>query len=159
MKSMSKIAGTVLALVLGAAFAAPAGAQTAGTDVALTRAYLQTARQEVIAAAMKLTEDEALGFWPAYRDYRVDMARLGDRLAKMITEYTASDAKLTDEQANRLLDEYLNIKAKEVSVKQKHVKVFRKLLPPVKVSRFFQLENKLDAIVNYDLAQAVPLAH
>ena len=106
---------------------------------------------------MKLTEDESLAFWPAYRDYRVDMARLGDRLVKVITEFTAVEASLTDEQATRLLDEYLDIKAKEVSVKKKHVAVFRKLLPAPKVTRFFQLEHKLDAVVNFELAATIPL--
>lgn len=155
---MTKIAGTALALVLLAGFAAPAAAQTP-TDIELTRANIQKARQKIIASAMNLTEDESLAFWPAYRDYRVDVARLGDRLVKVINEFVASDATLNDEQATRLLDEYLDIRSKEVSVKKKHVKIFRKLLPPAKVTRFFQLENKLDAVVNFELAQTIPLTH
>jgi len=153
---MMNIAGPALGLVLRAAIAAPASAQTA-TDIALTRAQIQTERQAIIADAMKLTEDESLVFWPAYRDYRVDMARLGDRLVKVITEFAAADANLTDEQATRLLDEYLDIKAKDISVKKKYVGVFRKLLPAPKVTRFFQLENKLDAVVNFELAATIPL--
>ena len=155
---MLKIAGTALGFVLLAGFAAPAFAQTA-TDIELTRAHIQTSRQAIIADAMKLTEDEALAFWPAYRDYRVDMARLGDRLVKVITEFVSAEASLSDEQATRLVDEYLDIKAKDISVKKKYVGVFRKLLPAPKVARFFQLENKLDAIVNYDPALTIPLAH
>jgi len=154
---MMKIAGTALGLVLLAGFAAAAHSQTA-TNVELTRAYIQTARQTIIADGMKLTDDESLGFWPAYRDYRLDMARLGDRLVKVITEFAASDAKLSGDQANRLLDEYLDIKTKEVSVKKKYVGIFRKVLPAPKVTRFFQLENKLDAIVNFELAKNIPLA-
>jgi hypothetical protein len=155
---MTKTVGIALALLVTAAAARPAAAQAA-TDVELTRAHIQKARQMIIADAMPLTEQEALAFWPAYRDYRLDMARVGDRLVKAITEFVGVGAKLSDEQANRLTDEYMDIKAKELSVKQKHIKIFRKLLPPVKVARFFQLENKLDAIVNYDLAQSIPLTH
>ena len=153
---MMKIAATALALGLAVGFAAPASAQ-AGTDIELTRANIQKARQTIIAGAMDLTDDESLVFWPAYRDYRLDMARLGDRLVKVITEFVSANAALSDEQAIRLLDEYLDIKAKEASLKKKHVKAFRKLLPPAKVTRFFQLENKLDAVVNFELAQAIPL--
>lgn len=153
---MTKIAGTALGLALVAGFSIAANAQTA-TDIELTRANIQTARQAIIAEGMKLTDDESLAFWPAYRDYRLEMARLGDRLVKVITEFAAADAALSDEQANRLLDEYLDIRAKDVSVKKKYVGVFRKLLPAPKVTRFFQLENKLDAVVNYDLAKAIPL--
>jgi len=146
-----------MSLVLLAGFATSAGAQAA-TDIELTRAHIQKSRQTIIAAAVDLTEDESLAFWPAYRDYRVDMARLGDRLVKVIMEFVAAEGTLNDEQTNRLLDEYLDLKAKEVSVRQKHVKILRKLLPPAKVTRFFQLENKLDAVVNFELAASIPLA-
>ena len=155
---MIKFAATALGLALVSGFAAPAHAQTA-TDIELTRAHIQKARQTIIADAMKLTEEESLAFWPVYRDYRVEMAHVGDRLVKVITEFVAAEAALNDEQANRLMSEYLDIKAKDVSVKKKYVGVFRKLLPAPKVARFFQLENKLDAIVNYDLALTIPLAH
>lgn len=154
---MMKLAATTLGLVLFAGFAAPSFAQTA-TDIEMARAQNQKARQSVVAAAMKLTEDESLAFWPAYRDYRLDMARLGDRLVKLITEFISADATLTDEQANRLLDELLDIKAKDAALKKKHAAAMRKLLPAPKVTRFFQLENKLDAINQYELAQGIPLA-
>jgi hypothetical protein len=154
---MMKIAATSLGLFLIAAVTAPGHTQTA-TDIELTRAHIQTARQTIIAEAMTLTEEESLGFWPAYRDYRLDMARLGDRLVKVISEFVSAGASLSDEQASRLLDEYLDIKSKEAAVKKKYVGVFRKLLPVPKVTRFFQLENKLDAVVNYELAKTVPLA-
>lgn len=137
--------------------AAPAAAQEA-TEIQLTRAEIQKARQAIVAEAMQLTEDEALAFWPAYRDYRVEMARLGDRLVKVITEFAAADAKLNDEQAKRLLAETLDIEADQVALRKKHVGVFGKILPAPKVTRFFQIENKLDAIVRYDLAKAIPLA-
>ena len=153
---MMKLAGTALGLMLLTGAAAPAFAAEA-TDIALTRAQIQTERQAILAKSMTFTEDESLAFWPAYRDYRMDMARLGDRLVKVITEFTAANAALSDEQATRLLDEYLDIKAKDVSVKKKHVAVFRKILPPAKVTRFFQLENKLDAVVNFELAATIPL--
>jgi hypothetical protein len=154
---MKKIAGSLLGLAVMAGSTLAASAQTA-SEIALTRAEIQTARQAIIAEGMKLTEEEALAFWPVYRDYRVEMARLGDRIVKVITEFAASDATLTDEQAKRLLDESLDIKADEVAVKKKYVGAFRKVLPAQKTTRFFQLENKLDAVVFYDLAKAIPLA-
>lgn len=150
---MKLIVGWCLGLIL----MTPALAQTA-TDIQLTRAEIQKARQEFVAAGMQLTEDEALAFWPVYRDYRVEMARLGDRLVKVITEFAASNATLNDEQATRLLDEYLDIRTRDLSVKKKYVGVFRKVLPAPKVTRFFQLENKLDAVVQYELGAEIPLA-
>jgi hypothetical protein len=83
---MKKIAVATLGLAFLAVSAAPARAQAA-TEIELTRAHIQKARQAIIADAMHLTEDESLAFWPAYRDYRVDMAHVGDRLVKVITEF------------------------------------------------------------------------
>ena len=154
---MKRTAGIVVTLVLSLLVAAPATAQSEA-DIQLTRAEIQKTRQAIVSRAMELTEEEGLAFWPAYRDYRLDMARLGDRLVRVMTEHTNAGAKLTDEQAARLLDEYLDIRAKDVTVRQKHVKRFRKFLPPAKVARFFQLENKLDSVVAYELAQMIPLA-
>lgn len=153
---MAKSAAMFLGFALLAGVAVPARAQTS-SDIELTRAEIQKTRQVIVKDTLALTEDEALVFWPAYRDYRVDMARLADRLVKVIHEYVGSGGALNDEQANRLLDEYLDIRSQEVSLKKKHVRAIRKLLPPAKVTRFFQVENKLDAVVNYDLAAAIPL--
>jgi polyhydroxyalkanoate synthesis regulator phasin len=153
MRSGAVLSGIILATV---ALSGRVFAQTA-TDIELTRANIQHARQAIIAEAMPLTEEESLAFWPAYRDYRLEIARVDDRLVKLITEFVNAGATLTDEQANRMTDEMLSIKAAKVAVRQKYVKKFRTLLPPVKVARFFQLENKLDAVVEYDLAQTIPL--
>jgi hypothetical protein len=152
---MSKIVGAGI-LVMACVLTAPGMAQTA-SDVELTRAQIQTDRQAIIAAAMELTEEEALAFWPAYRDYRVRVARIGDRLVKVLTELVEADAKLTAEQATRLLDEYLDLTADIVSIRKKHAPKFRKLLPATKVTRFFQLEHKLDAVIQFELAATIPL--
>ena len=122
------------------------------------RAELQKQRQDIVAGVLELTDDEALAFWPAYRDYRVEMARLGDRTVKLIDEFVASSDKLTDAQAGRMVDEHLAIQAERVAVRQRHVKVFRKILPATKLARFVQIENKLDATIDQELAMAIPLA-
>lgn len=150
---MKRLFGTIASIALALLLSTPAPA----SDIEMTRAEIQKTRQKMVAAGLGLTEEEALGFWPAYRDYRVEMARLGDRLVRTIEEFVASEATLTDEQANRLLDELLDIRAGEVSVRKKHVKQFRKILPPTKVARFFQIENKLDAVIHYELAARIPL--
>ena len=152
---MKQLHAVLLSLTFaGATWAAlPEAAETRAM-----RAELQKQRQDIVAGVLDLTEDEDLAFWPAYRDYRVEMARLGDRVVKLINEFSANSDKLSDEQADRLVDEHLAIQAERVAVRQKHVKVFRKILPPTKVARFMQIENKLDATIDHELAMAIPLA-
>jgi hypothetical protein len=141
-------------LLVGSTWAAlPSASETQAM-----RAELQKQRQNIVAGILDLTEDEALAFWPAYRDYRVEMSRLGDRVVKLIEEFSANADKLSDAQATRMVDEHLAIQAERVAVRQRHVKVFRKILPATKVARFLQIENKLDATIDHELAMAIPLA-
>lgn len=144
-------------LIAGAlACSLPVAAQTQ-SDIAMSRAELQAERQAIVTANLDLTDGEALAFWPLYRDYRVDMARVGDRLVKLITDYAAKRDTLTDAEAATMLDEMLSIQSDELSVKKKFQRVFGKVLSPKKVARFYQIENKIDALIRVQIADVVPL--
>ena len=64
---------------------------------------------------------------------------------------------LSDGQANDLLDEYLKWQQETIQTQYAYLKKFRQILTPKQVARLFQLENKMDAVVRYDLAAKVPL--
>ena len=128
------------------------------SDIALTRASIQLRRQAIITSVMDLSEKEAEAFWPLYRDYRVEMAKVGDRIAKGLIQYAEQYDALTDEQAVKLLNDWLDIEKAKTSVKSKFVSRFRKIIPARKVIRFFQADNKLDAVLSAHLAAVVPLA-
>jgi hypothetical protein len=143
---------------------APAGTPAAAKpavslgDVELTRAAIQVRRQALVTAAMDLEPKEEEKFWPLYREYRIAMAQVNDRLVKLVLEYLDDYDDLTDETAMRLLDEYLDVESARIGVKTKYVPRFAAVLPARKVARFFQIDNKLDAIINADLARVIPLA-
>ena len=127
-------------------------------DIELTRAVIQVRRQALVTAAMDLESKEADAFWPLYREYRMAMATVNDRFVTLLVVYLDSYENLTDEAATKMLDEYLSIERARNSVKTTYVPRFGKLLPPRKVARFFQVDNKLDAVINADLAYLIPLA-
>jgi hypothetical protein len=128
------------------------------SDVELTRAAIQVRRQAIVTAAMDLDAKESQAFWPMYREYREAMAAVNDRLVKLLVTYLSTYENLTDETAGKMLEEFLSIERARNSVKSKYVPRFGKLIPTRKVARFFQVDNKLDAFINADLAQLVPLA-
>ena len=128
------------------------------SEVALTRAAIQVRRQALVTAVMDLEGKEADAFWPLYREYRQEMAKVGDRFVKVLDTYLKSYENLTDDQAKKILDEYLSIERARHSVKSKYVGKFNKVIPPKKVARFFQIDNKMDAVINAELAQTIPLA-
>ncbi len=126
-------------------------------EIELTRAVIQAERQAIVTRAMDLTPEQAQAFWPLYREYRLEMTTLGDRLLNVITTYAENYRNLSDELARSLLTEYLSIEKARLGVKSKYLPRFQKVLPPKKVARYYQVENKLDIIIQAELAQEIPL--
>ena len=144
-------------IVLAASVTVPLFAQT--DEIELTRLLIQTERQAIIAKNLELTEAEAEEFWPAFRAYRGELTKLGDRALAMIKSYAeAYNAdSMTDAKADALIKEYLSIEEAELKLKKRWWKKFRKILSARKAARYFQLENKLDAVVDVDLADQILL--
>ena len=127
------------------------------SDIELTRAVIQLKRQAIVTRAMDLKEAEAQAFWPLFREYRLEMFKVNDRYATALVTYLDNYENLSDQLAEKLLNDYLSIEKARLDVKAKYVPRFRKVMPSKKVARFFQVDNKLDAFINADLASEIPL--
>jgi len=144
----------VLALTFGVTGATSAQVRS---EIELTRQQIQTERQALVAEAMELTDEQAAAFWPVYRDYRNELAPVGDRQVELILGYAERFGAVTDEYANQMLEDHLNIQSKKLEIQKMYVSRFLGVLSPMLVARFYQIENKLDAIVAFDLALSVPV--
>ena len=156
---MNRLAPFMVLVAIALAWPESVGAQTVDqwTEIQQLQADLKADRQAVVATNLPLTEGEARAFWPVYKEYRGEVERLGDRLATLITAYAASFETITDEKADTFFKELLAIERDRFTVREKHVPKVRAVLPAIKAARFFQIENKLDAIVNVALASEIPL--
>ena len=154
MKTLTGIA--LAALTAGVAFSTPATAQVR-SEIELTRQQIQTERQALVTAGMELTDEQAAKFWPVYREYRAELAPIGDRQVELIMGYADKYGSVDDDYAQKMLDEHLNIQQAKLEVLRKYVPRFLAVLPAVKVARFYQIENKLDAVVAFDLAASIPV--
>ena len=153
MKYLSRIVWVVLFAVL---MATPLWAQQE-KEIELTRLALQRQRDDLVNQFMKLNLKEVGAFIPVYEEYRTEMGKLGDRTQRVILDYAKNQDNLSDQKALALLDEWLKIKEAEVKLRMKSVEDFKRVLPPKKVLRFLQLDNKFDAIVNYNLSGSIQL--
>jgi len=155
----------VLPLLFAALLALPAAAQDkAGAapadNMQILREKLKADKKLLVAANMDLTEAEAKAFWPIYEDYQKELYKLNDRIAMTLVDYARqfNAGKLSDAKARELLDQYLAIEDAELKMRRSFVPRLAKVLPGVKVARYIQLENKVRALVKYELAGEVPLA-
>jgi hypothetical protein len=152
MKSFTIVLAVALMLV-----ASPAVMAQVQHEIALTRAEIQTERQALVAENLPLTEEQATAFWPLYRTYREEMAKLGDRLVALIEDYAKNYETMTDPQSSTMIKEFLKIQKEEIAIKTSWVPKFEKILPAKSVARFYQIENKLDLIVRTSVAAEIPL--
>ncbi|MDH4047274.1 MAG: hypothetical protein OEW68_04455 [Gammaproteobacteria bacterium] len=126
--------------------------------IAAQRQVSEAQRQLIVAENLTLTESESLDFWPLYREYRAQVAKLEDRSVAVITQFAREYSTLGDEQALRLLNDSLKIDLDHEKLKQRYVKKFAKIVPGVMVGRFMQIEMRLDTIARLKLQTAIPLA-
>ena len=155
------IAGTSLLFAFAAACILSDAALAFADDkeVREGRAMIRVERLEIVRSELQLTDDESAAFWPLYAKYRDETDAIQDRYAALIAEYLRryDDADLTDEYADELIDSFLSIKIELLGVQRKYLPDFREVLPSLKVARLFQLENKISAEIDAQLALVVPL--
>ena len=155
------------ALLIVAAFAAaPLSAQTKAAAAApadnmqILRDKLKADKKLLVAANVQLTEAEAKKFWPVYDAYQQELNKLNDQIAMLLVDY-AKDLRantLTDAKASALVDRSIAIEDAELKGKRALVQKVRAVLPGIKAAQYLQIENKIRALVKYEIAGEVPLA-
>jgi hypothetical protein len=147
----------ILGLSAAALRAAPPPTSQAAANLDVLVDAVRSNRKALVAVNLKLTDEEATKFWPIYDRYQQETNALGDRLVGVIQDYTTNFSDLSNDKAMKLVDDYLTIEADRVKVKRAYVDEFTKALPGRKVARLYQIENKMDAVIRYDLAAAIPV--
>ncbi len=153
----------IRAVVLCAAglTAGPAFAQDkpANTNMQILSDKVKADKRLVVAANMDLNEAEGKAFWPIYDAYQKDLQGLNDRLSATILGYADAYNKntLTDERATSLTNEALSIDQDEVTMRKTYAARLKGVLPGKKVARYLQIENKIRALIRYEMADAIPL--
>lgn len=126
-------------------------------QVEAARQLMDKERRIVFAAELVLTPEERDGFWPIYNEYAEEIGEVGNLRVQFITDYAANYDSMTDEKAERLLKDFFDYNDKLLKTRRKYLRRYKKVLPATKVARFYQVENKLDAIMNFNLASQIPL--
>ena len=146
--------------------AVPAFAQTEGstdTNMEILMQKLKADKKLLVASNMDLTDAETKGFWPLYDSYQKDLQKLNERLGKVIGAYAEAynqgNGTIPNDTAKKLLDEVISIEEQEVKLKRALAGKVGKVLPAAKTARYIQIENKIRAVITFELARQIPLAY
>ena len=127
-------------------------------DMQIVREKVRADKKLLVAENMQLTEAEAKAFWPVYDQYQDELFLLRSRTVKLINDFAGAYEKMSNETAKKLMDEYMTIESLGPKLRQTYLPKFRKVLPEAKVVRYYQIENKIQAALFYELAKSIPLA-
>jgi hypothetical protein len=126
-------------------------------NMQIVREKIRADKKLFVAENMELTEAEAKAFWPVYEQYQDELFLLRSRTVKLINDYADAYEKMANDTAKKLLDEYFTIETLGLKLRKAYLPKFRKVLPEVKVVRYYQIENKIQAALIYELAANIPL--
>jgi hypothetical protein len=156
----NRIAGFALAiLVCSIGSVVPAFAQGATTQKQLDIAAARAQRKATVGSNMNLTTEESAKFWPVYDAYEAKMDSIEDRHVRELKDFAAKYNNLTDADARKKLNEVMAIAQARLDVQKDFIPKFQAIIPQIKVTRFFQIDNKIQALIQCDIAQLVPLVH
>jgi len=171
-------AGMVVATALSGGMAA-AGPKTPGTvtqgqqvivekiirptitdeDIALLRQDLRAKKMQVIGQNMSLSDAEAQKFWPIYNHYVKDLREVNDQKYALLKQYAEMWATMSDEDALIYVRHWLEADGQAQALRLKYVPVVSQVLPGRKAATFFQLDRRLNMIIDLQLFSQIPLAH
>jgi hypothetical protein len=123
----------------------------------LIRSRLGDKVNTTVKNTMKLTPEEEKDFWPLYEDYTDELYDIHDKRMEVIQEFTNYFDKMTDKRADKIWTNYLRFQKELLDIQKEYYDKFKEILPAAKAVRYFQMENKLEMIVNAKIADIIPL--
>jgi hypothetical protein len=176
------VAGMVVATALGGGLAAgraAAGAKTQAAqqgqqqvtvqqvisptvtdeDITLLRKDLRAMKMQVIGQNMSMSDDEAQKFWPIYNHYVRDLSEVNDQKYALLKQYAEMWSTMSDQDALIYVRHWLEADGEAQALRLKYVPVVSQVLPGRKAATFFQLDRRLNMIIDLQLFSQIPLAH
>ena len=160
------VGATLTAFVLSAAALAAAPApdhheeeQDIEQLIELMRKDVRAEKADIVAKTMELDAEQAAAFWPVYEKYEAEGKALGDERLAIITDYAEHFEALTDEKAKDLITRSIALEGKEHALKERYLKEFLAVLPATVVARFFQVDNRINTLIDLELSSQIPLAY
>lgn len=126
-------------------------------DLLLMRRDLRSEKKKIIAMNVPLTEGEATKFWPVYDQYALDMKKHYDDFYAVIKDYAANQKTLTDAQAVTMIKRWSEIQVELAKERQKYIPIVEAVLPGRKAALFFQIDRRLFALIDLQVASEIPL--
>jgi hypothetical protein len=127
------------------------------TDIALLRSDVQAQRTDVVAHTMQLSDADAKNFWPLYREYSTKEQAIGDQRVSAIKDYAGQYDAMTDAQADGLVVRMMKFDQSRTQLRTDYYPKFKKAIGAKQAAKFLQVDNRLNLLVDLQIANAIPI--
>jgi hypothetical protein len=127
------------------------------STIAVIRANVAADKTTIITAAMNFSDKDAAAFWPIYRNYEHERSALDDRRVAVIRKYADKYSTLSDKEAKAMTERMVDFDSRLAALKKAYFKKFNKTLPAYTVTKFFQLEHRIDLLMDTKVESSLPL--
>jgi hypothetical protein len=127
------------------------------TYLEMLRTDIRGETVKILTEVMEFSDADGEKFWPIYREFDVERAKLGDRRVAMLKEYAANFDKLSNEKAKAMSDEYFKLRDDELGLAKTYFKKVEKALGSNSAARFTQVMNQINLLIDVQTAANVPL--
>src|SRR6204780_3821161 len=128
-------------------------------DIALLRKDLRAMKMQVIGQNMSLSDAEGQKFWPIYNHYVKDLQEVNNQKYALLKQYAEMWETMSDQDAMIYVRHWLEADGEAQALRLKYVPVVSQVLPGRKAATFFQLDRRLNMIIDLQLFSQIPLAH
>lgn len=132
-------------------------AQQMSDFMEVTRAAIKKEKKALIAEVMNISVEESEPFWVLYNEYQGKLFTANTKYLNIINEFAENFENMSGETANDLMKRLFKYDAEILKLKKSYYKKFQKVLSPQKTLMYFQAENKIDAMIDYEIATSVPI--
>jgi len=126
-------------------------------NIDLLRHDIRSKKKQLVAANLQLADSEATKFWPVYDQYTTDLVKINDEKYALIKDYADSWGTMTDDQALSLTNRALAVEKNVADLRIRYVPIFSKVISGKKVATFFQIERRVQAVIDLQLSSQLPL--
>jgi hypothetical protein len=126
-------------------------------DIQMMRKDIRSQRKQIIAANMKLTDAEAEKFWPVYEQYISDLVKINGTKYALIKQYVQNHGALSDSEAETAVNQWVGVDQSVAELRKRYIPTFRKVLSTKNTALFYQLDRRVQLMIDLQLAASLPM--
>lgn len=123
----------------------------------IVRSTIKTEKKALIAEVMQLSDAESSVFWPVYNEYEDKLYILNTDYFNVVKDFADNFDNMSAEKATDIILKANKFSTNEAKLEKTYLKKMMKVISPQKTLRYFQASNKIQVMIDAQLAAEIPL--